>query len=42
VIGMTLMAWRIWRHNEEMVPGGSMSHQMFGRSKDRRRKRARG
>jgi hypothetical protein len=34
IIGLTLMAWRIWRHNEEMVPGGSLGRQLFGRGED--------
>jgi hypothetical protein len=36
VVGMGRMAWRMWRSNEEPEPGGSLSRQMFGRTKDRK------
>ena len=36
VVGMGRMAWRMWRYNEEPEPGGSLSRQMFGRTKDRK------
>jgi hypothetical protein len=36
VIGMGRMAWRIWRQNKEMEPGGSFGRQFFGRAKDRK------
>ena len=36
VVGLGRIAWRIWRHNEEMQSGGSLSDQMFGRTSDRR------
>ncbi len=34
VLGLGRMAWRTWRHNEELRPGGSASRQMFGRTED--------
>jgi hypothetical protein len=33
---MGRMAWRIWRHNDEMEPGGSLGRQYLSRSKARR------
>jgi hypothetical protein len=38
VLAMGPWAWRIWRHNEEMVPGGSLGRQYLGRSEDRKPK----
>jgi hypothetical protein len=35
-VGMGRMAWRMWRSNEEPEPGGSMSRQKFGRTKDQK------
>jgi hypothetical protein len=32
-LGLGRMAWRLWRGDEELEPGGSMGRQMFGRSK---------
>lgn len=37
VLSVARMAWRILRHNEEMQAGGSLSHQMFGRTKNKKR-----
>jgi hypothetical protein len=37
VLDVARMAWRIWRHDEEMQPGGSSSRQMFGRTGNRKR-----
>jgi hypothetical protein len=31
VLAFARMAWRIWRHNEPLEPGGSYSRQAFGR-----------
>jgi hypothetical protein len=34
LVGIGRMAWRIFRHDEEPQPGGSLGRQMFGRRKD--------
>lgn len=45
VLGFGRLAWRIWRDNEEMEPGGSMGDQMLGAAeedgavRDKRKKR---
>lgn len=34
-LGVARMLWRIGRGNEEMESGGSLGHQLFGRTKKR-------
>jgi hypothetical protein len=36
LIGMLRMLWRIWHHNEEPQPGGSLGRQMLGDSARKR------
>jgi hypothetical protein len=35
VAALARWAWRLFRYNEEPIAGGSMSRQMFGRSRDK-------
>ena len=41
VVSLARMAWRTFHDNEEMVPGGSLSRQFFGRTKGKRARRGR-
>jgi hypothetical protein len=35
VLGVARMAWRFLRQNEQPEAGGSLGHQLFGRTKRR-------
>lgn len=35
VLAVARLAWRLFRHNEQPIPGGSMGRQMFGRNRNR-------
>ena len=35
VLSLARLVWRVFRGNEQLESGGSMGHQMFGRTKKR-------